>query len=385
MVAMTYGRLRLWIGISGVGFLVVAAAGLLWWGIPHVALPLYRQPLAADLFWLALILLAYTMLHWPFDWVGGYLLPCRFGRLCHLLPAFVWACIRGTWVQMGTMLLCAGLTLAAGRAGGRLAATATVLALMIVLLAWQERWAQAVGGLHEYQADLEPVAERLRSWGLKMPPVRVLAGMDPGFSGGIVGLPGRERIILPAQWLQTLDVDLVAIEVARRAGAIETGSRMRGLAVALAWNTGGYWLASGMPGAGFATLADYLTLVLWFTLWSFIGLLILPSVSRPGVLELDTYVREKGVPTEAFEKAVSELDQLQDDEPIRPKLVESIFHPIPSVENRKRAWRQGRRSWGAWHAARMALFLSWPALGLLGRAVHCNSGRPELWVLLPAD
>jgi hypothetical protein len=38
---------------------------------------------------------------------------------------------------------------------------------------------------------------------------------------------------------------------------------------------------------------------------------------------------------------------------------------------------------GAWHAARTTLFLSWAGFGLLSRAVHCNSGRPEPWALPP--
>ncbi len=33
----------------------------------------------------------------------------------------------------------------------------------------------------------------------------------------------------------------------------------------------------------------------------------------------------------------------------------------------------------------MSLFLSWACFGFLSRAVHCNSGIPELWVLLPCD
>ncbi len=382
---MTYGRSRLWIGISGVGFLVLGALFSLLIGLPHLGLPLHSRAVGADVLWLAAILLAYTMVHWPFDWVGGYWLPCQFGRLCHLLPAFVWACIRGTWVQMAVMLASASLTLTAGRMGGRVAATATVFALMLLLLAMQGWLARAVGGLHLRDPDLSAVAARLRSWSLEMPRVTVLAGIDPGFSGGITGLPGLERIVIPAQWLQHLDTETIALEIGRRTGAIQTGSRLRGIGVALAWNLGGFWLASGMPGAGFATLADYLTVVLWFTLWSFLGLLILPSLSRPGVLELDRFMRERGVSQAVFERAISELDQLQDDEPNRPVAVESIFHPIPSVTNRTRAWAADAKPIGAWHAARMALFLSWPALGLLGRAVHCNSGRPELWVMLPAD
>jgi hypothetical protein len=66
--------------------------------------------------------------------------------------------------------------------------------------------------------------------------------------------------------------------------------------------------------------------------------------------------------------------------------VETVFHPIPALRRRIARLEEGRASeGGAWHAARMALFLSWASFGLLGRAVHCNCGRPELWVLLPAD
>jgi hypothetical protein len=225
----------------------------------------------------------------------------------------------------------------------------------------------------------------LRSWNIRAPRWCVLAGIDPGFSGGITGLPGREEIVLPAQWFHNLDPETIAFEIARRTGAIATGSRLRGIALAMVWNLSGFWLASGMPGTGFATLADFLSLVFWFNLWSFLGLLLLPTLSRRGVLELDAFARERGIPASVFERAIAELDQLQDDEPRRPAAVESVFHPIPSVENRRLAWHSGGQPWGAWHGARMALFLSWPCLGLLGRAVHCNSGRPELWVMLPAD
>ena len=43
------------------------------------------------------------------------------------------------------------------------------------------------------------------------------------------------------------------------------------------------------------------------------------------------------------------------------------------------------RARGAHQATRLALYLSWACLGVLARAVHCNAGRPEVWVLLPSD
>ena len=69
----------------------------------------------------------------------------------------------------------------------------------------------------------------------------------------------------------------------------------------------------------------------------------------------------------------------------------TVFHPIPSVEARLERMRSsgGARPLAGrlagWHAARMALYLSWAGLGLLGRAVHCNCGRPDAWVFLPSD
>jgi hypothetical protein len=40
---------------------------------------------------------------------------------------------------------------------------------------------------------------------------------------------------------------------------------------------------------------------------------------------------------------------------------------------------------GTWNAARTTVAISPAGLGLLGRAVHCNCGRPSLWVFLPID
>jgi hypothetical protein len=133
------------------------------------------------------------------------------------------------------------------------------------------------------------------------------------------------------------------------------------------------------------TASGVLTTVAGFTLWSFVGLLLLPSASRPGVLAADAFARAAAVPEPVLARTVRLVDRLQDDEPERPRLVETIFHPIPSVRNRLAQRAVSQPQHGAWQAARIALFLSWAGGGLLARAVHCNAGRPELWVLLPGD
>ena len=117
----------------------------------------------------------------------------------------------------------------------------------------------------------------------------------------------------------------------------------------------------------------------------FAGLLILPTVSRMASYTIDRRVVEQGVPAELLGSTLQKLDQLQDDEPERAAWIERVFHPVPSLTNRRLLTRSSPLSLGAWHVARVTLFLSWSCLGLLSRDVHCNAGRPELWVLLPTD
>ena len=116
------------------------------------------------------------------------------------------------------------------------------------------------------------------------------------------------------------------------------------------------------------------------------GLLVLPTPSRSATRAADVAVAVDDAARARLEEAVRTLDQLQDDEPERSPGLESVFHPVPSVSSRIRALASGKgRSAGAWHLARTALYLSHAGLSLLPRAVHCNAGRPELWVYLPSD
>lgn len=367
---MTYARARLWLGIAGVGTIVVLAvlAVLLAW--PAKLFGAWPNTLSSNLTALFWIVLSYTLLHVPFDYIGGYWLPCYYSRQCQLFNMFAAQYLRAAFFQSLIVLLSALVLLEAGRWGGRAAAIAAIAVLMLILVELQDRLARLVGGLH---------AERDANG------VLYLGGVDSGFSGGLTGLPGRERIVLPSLWTRIFTKDVLQLELTRRSAALSSGSRLRGLAVAFLFNLVGFWACSFLPNAGVSTVSELFTTALGFTLWSFLGLLVLPTLSRLGVFELDQAALEAGIPAERFESVVRELDQLQDDEPSRPRAVEAIFHPVPSVENRLAHYRRGERSIGAWNAARYALYLSWPCLGFLSRAVHCNSGRPELWVMLPVD
>ena len=135
--------------------------------------------------------------------------------------------------------------------------------------------------------------------------------------------------------------------------------------------------------AALATGAGIIEFSLLFTLWSFVGLLVLPTVSRRGVAEVDDRLRENDARTSLIDETLRRLDGMQDAETSRPALSETIFHPVPSVDRRTQITTA--RPSGAWDAARTTVFISAAGLGLLGRAVHCNCGRPALWVFLPAD
>jgi hypothetical protein len=74
--------------------------------------------------------------------------------------------------------------------------------------------------------------------------------------------------------------------------------------------------------------------------------------------------------------------------PYAAEWVEQVFHPVPSPTNRVHALAQGGPLHGSaapWRVARTELYLSWTQLSWIARAVHCNAGRPELWVLFPGD
>jgi hypothetical protein len=192
-------------------------------------------------------------------------------------------------------------------------------------------------------------------------------------------------LIVPHHWNRILSEDALHAELVRRRALLTTGSRTRGVLVAMSWNLLGFIAAASLPGAGVTRMAELVQTFLGMALWSFAGLLILPTFSRRGVLEADRWAHQNGVSFATLYTLIREVDQMQEDEPVRRKWVERIFHPIPSVETRLNALQNESTASGAWQAARIALYLSWANFGFLARAVHCNSGRPELWVLLPSD
>jgi hypothetical protein len=377
---MTYARARLWLGISGVGFFVTASAAALWFNLPRRVLG-GRSSLSA----IILTLTVYILLSFPFDLLGGYLLPRRYHRTSSDLRSFLRSWLQGIFFQALIMGLCAFIILQAASRGGTLIGIGVFVILMLSLLQGQLVVARLVGTLR--RSSTRPPAPTQHSSGkrLKQPETLVFQSTDPAFVGGLVGLPGKERLILPAAWLEHLSADVVTMQVTRRLGVIATGTRARGVGLAVVWNVVGFTLASQLPNANLTNATGLINAGLWFTLWSFLGLLLLPTLNRPGVLEADRFALSRGIGEEMMERGMIELDRLQDDEPNRSRWIERVFHPIPSVTNRMEALQSATVKRGAWQGARITLYLSWVCFGFLSRAVHCNVGRPELWVLFPGD
>jgi len=387
---MTYARSRLWLGISSVGSIVVITVYLLVSGLPLKWLPSSQAWSGADVRSLLVLNACLIGVMFPIDLLGGFLLPNRSRPHTIAIGSFLKGWLRGIAVQATFFLLASLLILTLGRWAGLFGAAAGVLGVGVFLVAAQLWLAKLTGSLIHRASDVPDrhgavVGALLQTsaWGWEPLPTVVLDHTDIGFTGGVVGLPGMESIVLPSSSLRKLRPEQLAVTIARRLEAVHSGSRTRGMILAFAWVLAGFMLSTMLPGAGVASVGELAMTCLGFTCWTFLGLLLLPTLSRQASYAIDRSVMNQGASPENFFESVQTLDRLQDDEPKRSKWIESIFHPVPSVDNR----RSGSQSTFpiAWHAARMTLFVSWACMGMLVRAVHCNVGRPELWVMLPAD
>jgi len=381
---MTYARQRLWLGITGVGTTVLLCLAAVVLDLPHRLMhPLADTSFGTALASIALVWMLHALILLPVDIAGGlFVVRERRG----VLP-WIAGWLRGVTVQWLVFALSAALLLRSGQQFGMTVAILVFLLLQAVLLSRQGLIAWLVGGVSLRVAPPE-VQEAARAAGIAPKSVRVSDGADPAFVGGWLG-SAAQHLWLPARWVRELSAEQLAIVLTRRAAVRGLGLRRRGVLVAIAWNTTGFVLASAMPRADLMTAAGFVTTICWFTLWSFVGVLVLPSVSRPAVFSADAAARESH-DAQLMVTTITQLDGWQDDEPERGERVETVFHPVPSRGARIRALdtvdgHDTASRAGAWQATRMMLYLSWAGIGGLARAVHCNVGRPPLWVLLPGD
>ncbi len=378
---LTYARARLFLGTSAVGTLVVLSALALVLDLPGRFLPTAPGAWPIDAAWIALVVALHVAVLAPFDLFAGLLIPREYGRTSEPLGRFLARWARGAVVH-GLALVVAGTALMlAARAGGGWGAVVAFLGLSLALLAWQPLVAAAVGSLRLRRA----ADARSRDLGLR---TLVADTAHPHVTGGAFGLPFRTAWLLPERWLAAPDRVALDLQVVRRREIQHSGARDRGVLLALAWNAWPLLLALALWGAP-VVAADVVRLALLGTLGSFVGVLLLPTPSRWAVHRADLGAVAAGGDPNTLAAALDELDLDQDGEPDRPEVVEAVFHPIPALSSRRAVLASGDvpgpRLGSTWHAARVALYTSWAGVGFLGRAVHCNLGRPEVWVFLPSD
>lgn len=372
-----YAGARLRLGIFGVGFWVVASAGLLALSVSDGVRGFLPGGIFGDLALIGLLFGAYVVIQFPMDVIGGYWLPKRYGRKVASAPGFVATLLRGIGVHTAT-LLCSVLVLyAGGKLGGIVGAFAAGLGSIGLLAAGRGVIAGLVARMG--MVDRDNAAQKFTD--LRTGLIEVV---DEGFTGGVTGLVTPGKNLLPAAWIDLMSSSQFAVVEARRAMVIRSGAWRAGRLAAMAYIACGLLVALVLAGpASAGTGVGVVETGLWFTLWSFVGLLVLPSLSRRAVYRIDHLTMALDSDPQASHQVRSVLDTLQDDEPARSRWIERIFHPIPSVTNR---WHgDAEPAIALWDVARTSVYLGIAGASLLTRSVHCNVGRPSLWVWLPTE
>jgi hypothetical protein len=381
-------RRRLRLGITGVGASVVLSLALLgatllgavpidaeWRLVPGpLGVPVSAASVALAVY------LAHALLLVAVEHAGGR-------RAVRAVPAFgAWlvAWLRGVLVLGVLAGSGVAVIVTAGSVAGTFAAAAAAFALALALLIAQGPLARLTASLSIRSAP-EHVADGAREAGIPSASVRVVDASDEAFVGGWVGWAAGE-LWIPASWTQEENADLLTVQWHRRQAQRTSYARRRGWWRAALWAAVGLLLTAPLLPYGWSDARLWLLLPALATLWSFVAVLMLPSVSRAAVFYADA-AAARALGTTRTVAAIEQLDAAQDDEPERTRVVEFIFHPVPSVGNRRRRLLMRRQPpFGGGHQqTRLTLFASLATGSVLGRMVHCNIGRPSLWVMYPGD
>lgn len=369
----TWASDRLALGQANVGFWVILSAAV-------SVVPLLLPQAHPTVQWTT-VCVVLPLLQWPFDAWGGLHLPRKHGRWPIDTASWLSKWARGAAVQVALWTVIGLTALSASRAGGPALALLTLGVWMVALLAAQGPLAVLTGGLRP--TTLPPGA---LPWSGPPDQVQVVESADPGFAGSWVGLPGLETLIVPARWVERWPRRILHTALLRRETALREGHRTLGLMSAVIFHLVGAMGLVWWNQWSLATVDELILLGAGMTLWTFLGLLTLPTASRWAVYRIDHAVDQR-VGRSLMTELIATADVDQEDTLDRPDLVETIFHPVPSPSRRVTRLHDGTPTDGVfpYRVTRTMLFTSLAMLTPLGRAVHCNCGRPELWTIHPGD
>lgn len=355
---MQLARRRLRLGITNVGFWVLAAGtGLTW-------LVNFRAD-AAGTRLLVAIGVGATAAQAVFDFVGGVtLMPGRPPSVMTFLRTWSRGALVHTLVLAGVgVVSAASIWLTGGFSAG-------IVFSMAALALGRRHLLRLVGGIE--------VAEQVHD-GER---IFAVAASDPAFTGGFVGLGRRAKSLVPANWMNALPKSEFATESSRRRWQITNGLPARAFILILIWNLLGTFIGTQL----FDLAARPLGIALlghacWMTLWTFISLLVLPALSREAVFAADRAAADSGHDVRAW---IARFADICGEDGSPNAAVQTIFYPVPSAEKRLRQLDHPSSGFVPGNLARSNLYCSWATFTLLGRVVHCNVGRPALWVFPPS-
>ncbi|MEP6668944.1 MAG: hypothetical protein ABJF10_07325 [Chthoniobacter sp.] len=264
MEQLKLARNRLRLGIANVGFWVVTASGGLYWltsGSAH----------GLDTTACVIIGLATIVVQAAFDIIGGaWLMPPPAPTPGEFLRRWFRGAFFHCLVLAGVGLLSwASFRLSSGFAPAVLIATVGL----------------ALGRRQIFGAMAGASISKISREGRKN---LTAAVSDSAFTGGIVGIGHRAQSLWPARWLEGLSQSEFAVESCRREWQLTNGLNHRALVALLGWNLFGASLGTFAFALAHRTPAEALFgHVCWMTLWAFVGLLVLPALSRGAVFAAD--------------------------------------------------------------------------------------------------
>jgi STE24 endopeptidase len=331
----SYQRRRLWLGITGIGLILVT----LWLGL-LIGVPAWWQgvlagwhPVAAGtLTGLALGVLA-AMLQGPID-VAAHGAERAWGQVNRPLDVVAYLREVGlSLVGLATAGLCVGL--AVWLAGpvwpvALGAALAVVIGLLFVL--------PRAGGATVDEAWLNEVAAALEAKKLALPAIAWQATDERALNGGWSGVGPWRRLALTNN-LADVPPDVAATLIAREIGHAKLGHRWASLAGTILWVVLGIALAwlilPTVWQVGAASLTVALAAV--FSTWHWLGLFVWPALGRRQVLAADAFAARAGFDSAAGLDALTRHN-LPDEE--LPPAVAAVFHPIPPMAARRAALKE---------------------------------------------
>ncbi len=349
---------RLWLGITNVGLWVLAGgAGLCWLVINptnEAGLPLLLAICAG-------VISAQAV----FDFIGGV------GLMPGPRPseiAFLRGWSRGVLTHTLVLTAVGAINVLSFRLTGGFGAGLVLATLALAL--GRGALLRAVGG-----GEIRLQARDGKT-------LLTVAAKDPAFTGGIVGFGQHAESLLPANWLESLPETEIAAESSRRQWQIAKGLPVRALVLILTWNLLGTFIGTQiLQLAARPPAAALLGHACWMTLWTFASLIVLPALSRGAVCAADRAAVDSGHDVRAW---ITRYADLVGEDGSPNTAVQNIFYPVPSVKQRLRQLVHPPSLLVFGNLARANLFYSWGAFTLLGRSVHCNVGRPVLWVFPPS-